>query len=128
MARKGGLEGKTDADFALSEMLQCEVEDMYMALVKVFYGDKKFDEFFSAEGEAHRHFKNVEKLSKGSGKFTSTTTVGELAIVGLVLLYESVEKVDNLINPYPNIKALFQKHEKMAREALEGKGHYFKRE
>ena len=37
LARKGGLEGKTDADFAVSEMLLEEFNDTFTSMAKCQY-------------------------------------------------------------------------------------------
>ena len=41
VARKGGLSGETDADFAKSEMLIEEMQDIFTALVKAQYASDK---------------------------------------------------------------------------------------
>ncbi len=84
LSRVGGLEGKTDADFAVSEMLIQEFEDIYGDMAKANYvpDDAKVAAWTKFRDEiAPKHLGNLEKLlPTGATYFTSEgPTAGDLA-------------------------------------------------
>lgn len=84
ISRIGGLQGRTDEDFARSEMLLCEYEDIYNQFRKCKYnsGDKVKSWNELLEGWLPTHLAMLEELlSEESVLFTRMgPTVGDLAI------------------------------------------------
>ena len=53
LAKKGGLQGDTDTEYILSEMLFCEAEDLWCMLTKAMYSAdkvKSFEALFASDG------------------------------------------------------------------------------
>jgi len=85
LARKFKLQGDTDADFGLSEMLIEESTDIYNLLAKAQYApDGKaaaYEKFFKEQLPGH--LTNLEKLVHGS-QFCSRVLAGDLAIFAIL--------------------------------------------
>jgi hypothetical protein len=82
ISRKAGLQGKSNADFAVSEMLIQEFEDVYTGLAKAHHAEDKPAAWAKFRDEvAPKHLANLEKLlSEGSAFFTKEgPTTGDLA-------------------------------------------------
>ncbi len=132
LAKKANLQGQTDADFVMSEMLTEEYGDVLNGLGKCQYpadGAKgrpaAFTAYFAAEGPAQKHLGNLEKLVSASGGFTSTRTMGELAVVGICVLYTDLEPT--CLANFPKIAAFYAAHEANAKKALDGLSAYYSR-
>lgn len=76
-SRKGGLDGASDAEYALGEMLMCEAEDVWGQLTKALYektdgsNAPAYDKLFAADGWFAKHAACLEKLIPGTGPFFS---------------------------------------------------------
>eukprot|EP00668_Euglena_longa_P028891 GGOE01036225.1.p1 GENE.GGOE01036225.1~~GGOE01036225.1.p1 ORF type:complete len:347 (+),score=42.96 GGOE01036225.1:27-1067(+) len=84
IGRLAGLLGTEDADFAMSQMLVAQYEDMIATMTKHYYSTSKEEEmekYFS--DKLPSDLAKVEKLVS-SGGFTTERTVGELAIFAFV--------------------------------------------
>ena len=86
LARRGGLEPKTEGDFCTSEMLLEEYADLLNLLSKTMYGGPlaerpaRFAALLGAGGGARKHLEHFEVLCKEGGAFTSSVTSGECAV------------------------------------------------
>ena len=92
LGRKFGLQGETDADFAHSEQLIEEAQDIFAAIGKANYGADKaeaFNELFATE--VPKHFALLEKLLQGGDHFTTTTTTGEIAVFNVINILLDLE-------------------------------------
>jgi len=134
LARAGGLSGATDADFALSEMLIQEGEDIYLALAKAHYAPgfpasrpAAFDALFAPDGAAARHIAALEALATPAGDFTGARTAGESAIMGALVLLADLEPVEALLAAAPKLRAFYAKRAAAAAKALDGLRPYFSR-
>ena len=134
LARRGGLEGKSDADYALSEMLTEEFGDLLNALGKAMYPNPPSNDqrpaamtaLFAAEGAAVKHLKHFEGLLGASGAFTSTPTSGELAVVAACHLLKELEPA--CLEAVPRLKAFFEgAREASAAKVLAGLAQYYQR-
>lgn len=101
LSRRAGLEGKTDADFAMSEMLLQETEDLYTATAKAMYAPgypasrpAAFAALFAPDGAANKHLGNLEALVNASGAFTSAPTAGQISVVAALHLLGGLEPLD----------------------------------
>lgn len=85
LARIGGLQGSTDADYAMSEMLLSEYEDIYNMFVKAKYSDPK-DQVAAwsecLETKLPKQLTYLEALLKDGNPYFTTRgpCVGDLAI------------------------------------------------
>eukprot|EP01012_Entosiphon_sulcatum_P009726 TRINITY_DN15554_c0_g1_i2.p1 TRINITY_DN15554_c0_g1~~TRINITY_DN15554_c0_g1_i2.p1 ORF type:complete len:203 (+),score=50.67 TRINITY_DN15554_c0_g1_i2:652-1260(+) len=110
LARKADLLGKPDADFAQSEQLLQEAEDLYIAsatnLPKTWSKAKPegFDTFLHET--VPRHLGYLEKLVK-DGKFTSEITIGELAVYAVLNLIRNVK--DDILEGFPGVTAVYDR-------------------
>ena len=132
LARKAGIEGKTDADFAKSEMLIEECNDIFSAMGKAMYPPSgvegrpaAFAEFFGAGGACAKHLASLEKLL-ANGRFTTTTTTGELAVVAIICCIKELKPTSEFLAATPGIAAFFAAREEAANAALANLGVYFK--
>jgi glutathione S-transferase len=115
LARRAGLEGKSEADFILSEMLTEEYGDLLNALGKAMYPaagnatrPAAMTAFFDASGAGPKHLAHFEALVNAAGAFTSAPTSGELAVVAachLLLLLEPT-----CLAAFPKLAAFYAKH------------------
>ncbi len=136
LARRGGLEGKTDADFALSEMLTEELGDILNALGKAMYPNgpshserpAAMAAFFAADGAGPKHLRNLEALVNASGAFTSAPTAGELAVVAACHLLKELEPTCLASGATPKLQAFFEgAREASAAKVLQGLNQYYQR-
>jgi glutathione S-transferase len=134
LARRGGLEGKTDADFALSEMLTEEFGDLLNALGKAMSPNQPSNDqrpaamaaLFAAEGAALKHLRHFEGLLNAAGSFTSAPTAGELAVVAACHLLKELEPA--CLDAVPRLRAFFAgAREESAAKVLAGLSQYYKR-
>ena len=133
LARKAGLEGKTDADFALSEMLIEECKDLYADAGKAMYPKDgaegrpaAFADFFSESGAANKHLGFLEKLIGASGRFTSAPTTGEVAVVAVISILKDLKPAAELLASHPKLAAFYGARAEAADKALANLGTYFK--
>jgi glutathione S-transferase len=95
IARKGKIEGTSDKDFALSEQLMQEAEDIFVTFTKAKNsGDAAKDKFTKAFTEfLPHHLAYLGRFLTGD-KFTTEVTVGELT------LFANLKQIVNL---QPNV-------------------------
>jgi glutathione S-transferase len=133
LSRRGGLEGKTEADFVLSEMLTEEFGDILNALGKAMYPNPAAGNTerpaamaaFFAEA-CPKHLANLEKLINASGAFTSAPTAGELAVVAACHLLKELEPT--CLSATPKLAAFFTgAREDSAAKVLAGLSQYYSR-
>ena len=135
LARLGGIAGDSDADFALSEMLIQEGEDIYLLLGKAMYGagfpesrPAAFDALFAAEGPVARHLAHLERLATSTGDFTSRRTAGEAALMATLFLLADLEPAEALLSGLPKLRAFYDKRAAAATALTAGLRPYFRRE
>jgi glutathione S-transferase len=116
LARRGGLEGKSDADYAVSEMLIQEFEDVYGVLAKANYvpDDAKVAAWTKARDETlPHHLANLEKLLPAGSAFFTTEgpTAGDLAAYmalnfALDVNADALDKFPKLAGFYKHVETL----------------------
>ena len=107
LGRKYGLQGDTDADFALSEILIEEQVDLLNILFKANYSADKaaaFDKAFAEEFPAQLAY--LENLLN-SDFFTSKVTTGSLAIFSALNLALDLEPT--ALDKFPKLKAFYDR-------------------
>ena len=134
LARKAGLEGKSEADYAVSEMLLEEYSDLLTSLGKCMYpaeGASKrpelFTAFFAPGGGSSKHLGHFEKLIGASGSFTATPTSGELAVCAAISILADLEPVAQLLAGTPKLAAFWASREAATAKALTGLNAYYTR-
>ena len=114
LARKAGLQGDNDAEFALSEMLIEEANDLFSMLAKAQYpadGNKNaaYDALFAAGGPYRTHCAFLEKLLPGGD--SPFFKAGEKRLAGGIALAASLDialTVDaSLLDGTPKLKAFY---------------------
>jgi len=81
-----------------------------------------FDNFFA--NVAPKHLANFEKLAS-EGKWTSTTTAGELAILDIISKMSDVKPTEEILAPFPQLAAFWAANKDFVDDALSGLGPYF---
>jgi glutathione S-transferase len=108
VARKAGLSGDTDADFAMSCMLIAEFEDMFVSLAKALYAPEGaaagFTALFAAEGSFHKQLGYLEALLTGA-HFGSTVLAGDYCIACILDLGVALEPT--VLAAYPKLAAFY---------------------
>lgn len=135
LSRMGGLAGATDADFALSEMLIQEAEDIYLSLSKAMYGPgypasrpDAFAAIFAPGGYVTTQVKYLEALVTPGGDFTTAPTAGEAAVMGVLCIISDLEPIDALLAHAPKLHAFYSKRAASAGAVLAGLKPYFRRD
>lgn len=113
LARRGGLEGASDHDFAVNQMLIEEYQDVYFQLAKPMY--IKDDAARAAAWEESltkylpSHLSHIEKLIGQNGIFSSDRiSVGDIL---MVCLFQIVSEIDaTSLEKFPKLSAFFAKH------------------
>ena len=107
LGRKFGLQGESDADFAQSEQLIEESQDIFTAVAKAQYSPNKAEAYTEAFAtEVPKHFELLEKLLQGD-KFTSATTTGEIAIFGVINIILDLEA--GALANFPGLQAFYNR-------------------
>merc|ERR1712100_234605 len=118
LSRKAKLEGSNDAEFARSQMLAMESNDLWNDAVKAQYaGDdaaKKaaWDALFKADGPLQQQ---LELLEKNFFNKPAPLTGGEIALFAVLNMLKELEPT--LLDSRPAVKAWYEglaKHEKLA--------------
>jgi len=127
LARKANLQGETDAEFAMSEQLIQEGEDLFLAIAKAHYAADRtaaMDEFFSKTIKGH--LDNLAKLLNGE-TFTGKTLAGDLAIFAIFDILHRIQP--DFLDGHATLKAFYAKIGSCdkVKSASEGLGSYFKR-
>ena len=119
IGKKAGTAGKDDAEFALSQMLLAEAEDLYAGLQKFCATAfvplaKKTDAATAAawwdgsepRGGLPNHLSKLEKLLGGKAKFTSSgTTVGEVYLYSM--LHQMVLVKADVLGATPSLSKFY---------------------
>uniref|UniRef100_A0A7S0QY76 Glutathione transferase n=1 Tax=Pyramimonas obovata TaxID=1411642 RepID=A0A7S0QY76_9CHLO len=114
IGRKGDMLGKTDAEFAISQMCLAEGEDLYNMM-----GAAKLQRWQAPENRLPKeevekvwaegfppHLANLEKLCVQPAGFTSTgTTAGELYLFGMI--YQMTLMRPDCLASFPALKKWF---------------------
>jgi len=128
LARKGGLQGSNDHEFAMSEQLIQEGEDIYGLLAKAQYAPNRteaMDAVFSTS--LTPHLDALSKLLKGQ-TFTGHLLAGDLAIFAIFDIVHSLDK--HFLDKHANLKAFYEHvgaNEKVKAVTTVGGAEYFKR-
>jgi len=125
LSRKAGFEGKTDADFVMSEMLMEHYCDVLNGLVKAaFYAEDKVAakaKFF--ESDAPYFIGQLSKIIKEKGgRFTSETTAGEIAAALSVdfLVSAGAKTEEELLGAHPELKSFYNERKPKIDAAFSG--------
>jgi len=111
IARKGKLEGSTDADFGTSEQLYEESVDLFRVIVSALQQEKEKGAAIrkAVETETPKHLEALEKLIiESSGHFVSGSTLvaGEIAIFSA--LNYLLEAKHDLLDGYPKLNKFYE--------------------
>jgi len=110
LARKAHLQGDSEADFAKSEMLIEEMQDIFTVVAKAQYSPDKVDAYktlFAEDGAIHKHLDFLEKLLTGDN-FNSKALAGDYAIAAIldILVHLEAHVLDN----FAKLHAFYQRH------------------
>ena len=104
IARLGGIEGETPADYAMSEMLICQGNEIFEFLFDAAHPPADATEKQKADlwetcmtEQVPGHLKPLEPMMISEDKFTSTLTAGELLL--FANLHSSVDLEPKLLEP-----------------------------
>ncbi len=107
VARKTGLQGDNDADFAKSEMLLEESVDIATAVGKAHYATDRKSEMDKTFAEVvPKHLAALEKLATGE-TLTGKVLAGDLAIVAILNLLVKLQA--DVLDATPKVKAFYEK-------------------
>jgi uncharacterized protein (DUF952 family)/glutathione S-transferase len=113
-SKLAGLQGSSAADYAMSEMLTHEGEDLFMLNVHAHYpksggfGDDATASWANFDEKVPVHFTNLEKLlTKPSGLFCSSVTMGDLAIYAAINLI--LDNSPRALTGFPKLSAFYNK-------------------
>ncbi|KAL6050692.1 Glutathione S-transferase P [Balamuthia mandrillaris] len=108
LAKKAGLQGATDADYAMSEQLIEEQNDIYSILAKANNAQNKHEAYDQAlTVDIPKHLDLLEKLLGENEYFASSVTTGDLAlfsVFNIILDFDS-KAFDN----YPKLKGFYDR-------------------
>lgn len=112
LAKVGNLNGETIEDFALSEMLIEESQDIFAAMAKCMYSPDKvaaFNEFFAAGGGFANHLGHLERMHPGGSPYFKA---GEKRLAGGVALAAVLDMAVALqadcLDAFPKMKAFYE--------------------
>lgn len=112
-ARKAGLAGDSDSEFALSEMLIEEHADIYTMIAKAQYAEDKakaYTELFAPEGGMAKHLRYLENLLPGGDspffKAGEKRLAGGIAIGAILDIVVTLEPT--MLDATPKVKAFFE--------------------
>lgn len=120
IAKKGGIDGASDEEFALGQMLIAEGEDIYTLCQKHELARWKKPEVRSSMAEERKvlfaetiplHLSHLEKLCVVPKGFTSSgSTAGELYLWGMLMqaMHCSETGADALLDKTPKLKAWYE--------------------
>jgi hypothetical protein len=110
IAKIGGLSGGSDADFAMSEMLLCEADDILAILAGAKYRNGNTAEAWDAalDEQLPPHYANLEKLLRpGARCFTAVgPCAGDIAIFAALDIVMDLDP--RLIAGFPLLTAFFR--------------------
>lgn len=126
IARRAGLQGGSDHEYALNEMLIEEFGDIYNGLNKANYASDKeagLKDFF--ENGCKTQLGYLEKLIGASGRFSSSRLlVGDVVMVCLFDILTHLEPT--VLDAHPKLKAFFDANKEVLGEYAQ-LGMYYKR-
>jgi len=105
LARKGGLQGASDAEFARSEMLIEEANDLFNILVKAQYSPEKsaaYDATFAASGPIATQVNYLERILTAP---PAAPSAGDFTITCALNLLVTLEPT--VLDAFPNVKAFY---------------------
>jgi len=108
VSHKAKLQGDNDHDFAMSEMLLEEQNDIYNALAKAQYARANKSEAWknALEVEVPKHLDHLEKLlPHGQHHFGSKLTAGDVSIFSIINIVHDVDA--HVLDKYPKLKGLY---------------------
>ncbi len=119
LARRGDIQGSSDAEITRNDMLVEEYKDILTAAYKVFAKVEKADAatkesewtaFFAAGGPAQTQLQYLEKLVGANGIFSfgAKLNVGDVAVVCILNLLLGLEAP--LLSHFPKLKAFYDKN------------------
>jgi len=108
IAKIGGLSGSNDAEFAKSEMLLSEFDDLMNAMTKCMYSDKDkntaFDEYFSGPWKVQMEY--LEKLIPDGEKYFIPGTKRSAGGYAIAVAFENALKLSpDCLDGFPKLKA-----------------------
>lgn len=107
IARKTGLQGDNDADFAKSEMLLEESVDIANVVGKAHYSADRKAEMDKVFAEAiPKHLAALEKLATGE-TLTGKVLAGDLAIFAIFNILSKLQA--DVLDNFPKLKAFYNK-------------------
>jgi glutathione S-transferase len=108
VARKTNLQGETDAEFAISQMLISEYNDLYDMLVKIQYLKKDKTEDFAAcfAGPWGTQLGYLVQLLGQKATFTGKLLAGDVCIWAVLDIAVNLKK--DLLDGYPTLKAFYE--------------------
>eukprot|EP01034_Spumella_vulgaris_P036205 gene36205-44657_t len=111
IAKKGGIQGDSDQDYALSEMLIEEVNDIMNIWGKAIRSENKnaeYDTIFSATGDVTKHLTYLENLLPGGESpffRPSKRVVGGYAVGCLLDCLQEIQP--SIFDNFPKLKAFY---------------------
>ena len=112
IAKLGGLNGKDDAEYAKSEMLLCEAEDLFSGMAKCMYTPGKdknecFNEYFDGPWKKQMAF--LEKLIPDGQKYFVPGDKRVAGGYGIACALDIALHVQpDCIDAFPKLKAFYQ--------------------
>lgn len=107
VARKAGLQGDNDVDFAKSEMLLEESVDILNVLGKAHYAADRKAEMDKTFGEViPKHLAALEKLATGDS-LTGKVLAGDLAVFSILNILAKLQA--DVLDNFPKLKAFYDK-------------------
>eukprot|EP00276_Gloeochaete_wittrockiana_P010385 CAMPEP_0184652400 /NCGR_PEP_ID=MMETSP0308-20130426/10088_1 /TAXON_ID=38269 /ORGANISM="Gloeochaete witrockiana, Strain SAG 46.84" /LENGTH=199 /DNA_ID=CAMNT_0027087243 /DNA_START=56 /DNA_END=655 /DNA_ORIENTATION=+ len=106
LSRKYGLQGDSDADFAISEQLIEETVDIFTAVAKANYSPEKAAAYTAVfETDVPKHFGFLEALLPSASGFASKITTGDLAVFSVINILLDLEPT--VVDNFPKLKAFY---------------------
>ena len=111
LARKGGIEGDTPMEYALSEMLIEESQDLFGILLTANFATDKinaYSKLFTADGEISVHLKYLESLHPGTTNvfYFPKPLAGSYAIAAILDMIFALEPTS--LEAFPNVKLFYE--------------------
>lgn len=108
LAKKAGLQGDNDKDFAMSEQLIEESNDIYTVLARAKYSpDDKTEAWNNAlQVTIPQHFAQLENLLHGD-YFGSKLLVGDLAVYSIINIILDLDS--HVLDKTPRLKAFYER-------------------
>jgi hypothetical protein len=153
LSRRAKLEGESEADFAMSEMLMEQFCDVITTVGSATQSEDKYALCFSSILRPffpavclfvpHTHcplpcraaawktvparltnlFAPVSKLLGDKASFTSSLTAGELAVAVAISFASDVDP--SIVAAFPNLVSLYEKHRPLIEKTLRGYAVYY---